>query len=431
MKFAVGTMMLSIVGVGGASEVSQGMLRQAERAAHDAERAMRKAQKSEAIGHAERAVLYSPTNAGNRALLGQAYLQSGRFASAETAFTDALRLDASHGRAALGLALAQIALGKSDQALAALEQAHGRIPDADYGLGLALAGDREHAIAVLEAAARSTASTAKTRQNLALAFALSGRWAEARATAAQDITPELVDQRMTEWARFSRPVGTADQVASLLGVRPVQDPGLPTRLALLDAQPAQPSYDAPQQVAVEAPAIAEATPTPAPLIAQTAVPASSVAEPEQAKPMFVVPQPQPVAEAPMLVAPVQVEQPRVVARPVQAAVEMAQPIVTKGNFVVQLGAFSSEQRLAAAWDRAVKRATWLGGYDPFSTTLSAASDGRTLYRLSVSGFESRLEAASICRRIRDRGGECFVRGVAGDAPVQWVNRKSSRQYASR
>ena len=99
--------------------------------------------------------------------------------------------------------------------------------------------------------------------------------------------------------------------------------------------------------------------------------------------------------------------------------------------MIQLGAYSTEQRLEAAWNVAVKRANWLSGRDPFSTTFSAPGDGRTLYRLSVSGFDNRNEAAGLCRQIRERGGTCFARAIAGDTPVQWVSRKAKQEYASR
>ena len=61
------------------------------------------------------AVQVAPTEAGYRLLLGQSYLQAGRFASAAQAFADTLTLDGSNGpvvgKAALNLALTQIAGG--------------------------------------------------------------------------------------------------------------------------------------------------------------------------------------------------------------------------------------------------------------------------------------------------------------------------------
>src|SRR5690606_32736039 len=48
--------------------------------------------------------------------------------------------------------------------------------------------------------------------------------------------PDMVSKRIMEWAQFARPASASDQVASLLGVTPVADPGQPVRLALV-AQP--------------------------------------------------------------------------------------------------------------------------------------------------------------------------------------------------
>ena len=83
---------------------------------------------------------------------------------------------------------------------------------------MALAGDPGGAVEVLTAAARSPEADVKTRQNLALALALAGRWPEAKAVAAVDLSPADVDKRMTQWATFARPAGAADQVSALLGV---------------------------------------------------------------------------------------------------------------------------------------------------------------------------------------------------------------------
>jgi hypothetical protein len=41
----------------------------------------------------------------------------------------------------------------------------------------------------------------------------------------------------------------------------------------------------------------------------------------------------------------------------------------------------------------------------------------TFYRLSVKGFGSVNEALALCSSLRRAGGSCFVRNVAGDAPV--------------
>ena len=53
-----------------------------------------------------------PRNAGYRAVLGAAYLETGRFASAATAFGDALDLGDQDPRTVLSYALAKVATGR-------------------------------------------------------------------------------------------------------------------------------------------------------------------------------------------------------------------------------------------------------------------------------------------------------------------------------
>lgn len=434
LKLAASAFIIGAMGMATANEVTPKMLKAAEKAASQALAAIKERQQDAAVRYAERAVLYNPSSAENRALLGQAYMQAGRFSSAETAFSDALRLQPDHGRAALGLGLIRSALGKNAQALEALAHAQGRVPAADLGLALALAGDGEGALSVLEPAARAADATAKTRQNLALAYALVGRWADARVTASQDVAPDQVDQRMIEWAKFSRPRGTNEQLASLLNVKPVMDAGMPSQLALLEATPeaapAQVAAVEPQAVVESAPvapepvaeaaSVSQITPVPLPESQPQATPVA----PKPAKPYLVsagatnMP-----AAKPMYVKPA-LAKPTMPPRPIRTS--------TGGNFVVQLGAFSSKARIEQGWNASLSKVSWLGDYTPVSTTLQNAS-GRTFYRLAISGFSSRIEAVNLCRKMRERGGTCFVRGRAGDAPMQWVKRDtpSKQAYASR
>ena len=63
----------------------------------------------DAVRSAEAAVQLAPQNAGYRQLLGRAYVLAGRFASAETALSDALALGSSDARTIVSLALVQVA----------------------------------------------------------------------------------------------------------------------------------------------------------------------------------------------------------------------------------------------------------------------------------------------------------------------------------
>ncbi len=170
-----------------------------------------------AIPLAERAVEGSPRDAGFRALLGNCYLAAGRFASAEAAYRDSLSLMPSQPQLVLKLALVQIAQGEKDQARLLLAEASGILDPADAGLALALAGDPQSAVALLEQAARSRVADARTRQNLALAHAFAGDWLQARTVAAQDLPADQVDVRMQQWMELARPGQPSSQVAAFPG----------------------------------------------------------------------------------------------------------------------------------------------------------------------------------------------------------------------
>lgn len=434
-----------------------------------------------AIGFAERAVQHSPNDAGFRAVLGNCYFAAGRFASAETAFRDALALHSQQPQVVLKLALTQIALGKNGQAMAHLQAARHHLEPADYGLAVALAGYPADAVAVLTQAARAPEADARVRQNLALAHALSGEWTLARTIAAQDLAPDQVGPRIQQWMVMAKPANAATQVAALTGVTPAADPGQPARLALRVQQPEQQLARA-ESVAVP--------PRPTPVVAAPAATAPAV-------PAYVPPPPPPVAAAeapddireelaqlPRSVAPQvptiaqAIEAPNFAAEPQPEAEPRPQPQLTRalfeaspapvlhpaaapvaklptrfekrreiGNFVaisdkvrkaaarkasaprrangranavVQLGAYSSPRSVAAAWEQIAGRYGAVNGYTPVSARFTGPKG--TVYRLSVKGFASAAEAQQLCSALQRKGKSCFVRRVAGDSPVQFAAR---------
>jgi len=231
----------------------------------------------------------------------------------------------------------------------------------------------------------------------------------------------------------------------LLGVTQVQDPGQPVRLALA------PASDTANQ------AFAEAAPVPAPVPeAPAAAPAAPVqvaeARPAEA-PAFWVPSAQSYqapSEAPVEHGVVSTEPapppPEVRVQYASAAhslvapepaliraamvnrvpvpvFQRARPRVSIENgsapIVVQIGAFSNEANAERAWQHA-SAAYGLEGRRPLTTTIQI--NGRTLNRVSVSGFASTGDAQRLCGQIRSQGGVCFVRPNAGDASIRWAAR---------
>ena len=372
-----------------------------------------------AISFAERAVEKTPDDAAIRALLGNAYFAAGRFASAEAAYKDSLAITAAQPQVVLRLALVEIAQGKNKEAVALLSDNDNALDPADYGLALALAGHPADAVAVLESVARAPGADARVRQNLALAYAFSGDWTEARTVAAQDVPANQLDGRIQQWMQLAKPAHASDQVAALTGVVPAAvDPGEPVQLAIAkrDARQAE---AAPVPAFTPAPVqVAEAAPAPQPQVADIAPPPADPAR-----------VPAQVAES--LPAPAFTPAPAIAVdepvKPQLASITVKLPPARspflhqgKSNAVMQLGAYASRDRVAVAWEQLTKRYPKLRAFAP--QTARFDSPKGTVYRLSVKGFSSQQEAIARCSLLKSHGGACFVRSTAGDAPVEFASR---------
>jgi D-alanyl-D-alanine carboxypeptidase len=232
---AVPAMTASAAGAGSSANASVNMAspQKAFAWAKKAERALTKGNADKALAFAERAVQADMQNRDYRGLLARVYMAKGRFASAERTLMDVMELGQADSRTVTSLALSRIALGNTESAVLLVDSNRSILPVSDYALTLALAGRSADAIKILTDAVRTNAATARTRQNLALAYALDGRWRDARIMASQDMPQERVNERIAEWAQLARPGAYTSRVAGLLKVQPdMSDTGQPLRLAL-------------------------------------------------------------------------------------------------------------------------------------------------------------------------------------------------------
>jgi len=380
-----------------------------------------------AIDYAERAVAKTPNDAGFRTLLGNAYFAGGRFRSAESAYRDSLTLYPDQPQIVLKLALVQIAQGKTRQAVGFLAQNRASLNVSDYGLALALAGQPNEAVAVLDPAARSKDADATVRQNLALAHALAGQWEEARVIASQDIPAGQVDARIQQWMHLASPKSAADQVASLVGVTPAaSDAGQPIQLALNKTDTMVAEAIAPvaapvvvaAAITVHSPQPVPFAPAPAPAPVPVQVAVAPAPPPARARSTLASLAASAVSEAK---AALDAILPAKAARPVKASY-VKPAVAASGNSpaVMQLGAYGSPQRVLAAWNSVAAKYGVLKNYTPMSARF--ASPKGTFYRLSVRGFTSDRDARQTCEALRSKGASCFVRNSAGDAPVQFASR---------
>ena len=377
-----------------------------------AEAALASGNHRQAISHAEAAVLADPHNPAYRAVLGSAYMDAGRFSSAATSFDDAMQLGDNSARTALSLALALTGEGKTDEAAALLHDWEGEIATADVGLALALAGQPERGVQLMSNAIRAGDNTPKMRQNLAYAYALAGRWREARLMAAQDVPADQVSDRIAEWAATAAPELSQARLAKLLDVpASVHDAGQPTQLALANT----PSME---QLASEASASTDPV-AELPSLAGAAAPAGELpplasVDPSAAVARYEAPPverpgnfqsafaaPASASTMPAAVTPNSV-------RFDQPAPHRAEPVVAQrgdGTHLVQLGSFASEQGARRAWGIYANRYPELAGHQMVIS--EAVVKGKRYWRVSAAGY-ARATASSMCGRVRAGGQGCFA-----------------------
>jgi Flp pilus assembly protein TadD len=373
--------------------------------------AMSHGQTPRAVALAEQAVQADGRNPALRLLLGNVYLRAGRFESARQAFSDAIELGDDSSRAALGLVLSELALGHNSAALDTINTYGDVLPAADLGLALAMAGQNQRGIDVLTSAIRQGQNQPKLRENLALAYALSGMWAEAKIMAAQDLPADQVDARIQSWAAMARPEDSRRRVASLLGTPLIADQGQPEALALAHYPGAPSGASSDKAVAAAAPQ------APAP-VAEVPAPPAPYASGALAR-IDLAPATRPTTVSIPVIEPLPVQH-RAPERVTLArrAAPAAAPIHGLGTHLVQLGAFNSEETARRAWHHFVARNPRLQGHPSLITKVSVR--GRDFWRVQAAGFAGQASAATLCGSLRAHGGACLVMAVNAAARVNGV-----------
>ncbi|WP_298284331.1 SPOR domain-containing protein [Novosphingobium sp.] len=372
-----------------------------------------------AVSNAEKAVLADPRNPAYRVLLGNAYLKAGRFESARQAYDESMELGEDSSRTALSLALADLALGRYAEAVDTLNSYRDTIAPSDYGLALALAGQPAQGVAILSDTLRRGDNTPKVRQNLALAYALSGHWREARAMAAQDVPAEQLGDRIEQWALMSYTDNSRHRIASLLEVPLRGDKGQPAALALANFPGTeQLSADAATraQPLAAAPALAEAAVHELPAVDQSQAPApvlaDSSSQPKADQLALIDLPPAQIAQQ----KPLQAAAPRQKMPAAPASQPAAKPkvVANGGTHVVQLGSFSTAEGARRAWRHYSSRNPGLKGFANVTTQVTVK--GKHYWRVKATGFAGYASANAMCGSVKARGGNCFV--MRGMAPGQ-------------
>ena len=327
-------------------------------------------------------------------------------------------------------------MGDRASAIETLDRWETAIDPVDFGLAVALAGQPERGVHILSNAIRAGQNTPKARQNLAYAFAMSGRWREARLMAAHDVPAGELGDRMAEWGALAHPANARVRVAHLLGVDMSDDAGQPSMLALsnhptIDALAREafaakvPTFDAPAfAVASELPAIEAAEIAPldtgeavfsegASADTGTLVNGTRFVRSEVIQPL---PASARQAQATKI-------RPALAAKPAPAsrtAPSAAQPQLSlgKGDYNIQLGSYFSMSDAQAAWAKFQRDYPELE--DAERSITKARVNGRIYYRVAAAGY-AKNSARAMCSTVKGKGGGCIAYAASSPLPGALTN----------
>ena len=295
--------------------------------------------------------------------LGKAWLALSRYDEAVTAFTNASNklIGDTKPRAALGIALA--ATGRVGEALGVLSAAH-RMDEGDaniasnYALMLALSGKEKQAVTMLEGYVRDGKAMARDRQNLALAYLMNGNRDKAQAMARLDLDGETVAQTFAFYRELQ---GLEPKYRMQAMIEGSVDPAWTKREAgNLTLSESDSSKMAAMRLTV------------------------------QEKPV-IVPKPKPVKKRPVI-----------------------PPLIDPEGWAVQVGAYRTIKNLIRGWDILFsKNEDILSRVEPRRSEKDFGERDTYprgfYYRLNAGPLETYQEARVICRELKARGTDCWIR----------------------
>ena len=337
----------------------------------------------QALSYAERWVRATPKDGLAHLAVGAALVQQNRPTEAQKSFALAEAAGGPPAAIAMQRGLAFDLLGQSRNAQIAYADAMQRVPGdrsivEHLALSLAIGGDNEAAMQLLQPEAEKASGQPSFERTLVLVHALGGRRDLARRIATANLSPQAAAGAGDVLERIaSLPTPAAKAAAVHLGILP--DAGRPAQAPAVVAQaPASP----PPEPVAEAPVI-ESPPPRAPEIAAE--------KPAPAKPAAAKPAPKP--------EPLPAGLPKLSAAQLKAA-----------HVWLQLS--SSPDRALVTFDlaRFKRKASVIGNYNAYVQI----ADGT--HRLLIGPFRSAGDAQKVSRRLKAAGVDSYInRAPAGSA----------------
>jgi len=311
---------------------------------------------------------------------GKAALALGNFSAALDGFSRAATLLPGDPRPKSGKAIALAATGRITEAVAALEGADDPSSLSNKALILAATGKPEAATEILEPMLRSGAAQARDRQNLAMAYLLSGEEERAFQVARLDLDGASVNETFTFYRGLAS-LSPAERMQALVTgtIDPEWTKAEVANLSLEETEGRQ--LAAQRMVASEAKPEPEPQPKPTPKVAEA-------------------PKPEP--------------EPEKIVTPANYQPGDVPPLLEPEGWALQIGAYRTLKRLTAGWGILYARnIDILKDIPPRRSEVDfgtrAEGPSGFYFRLNAGPLKTLGEARVLCTELRKRGTSCWIR----------------------
>ena len=323
---------------------------------------------------------------------GKAALALGDFDTALVGFTAAAELMAGDERPLSGKAIALAATGNTGRAIATLQSATEASSRSNLALVLAVSGDPDGAIELLEPLVLDGKAEARDRQNLSMAYLMAGREDKAYQIARLDLDAASVDDTFTFYRSLASLSEASKMQALVTGtIDPSWTREETANLQMedtLDRQLAASRFVSEPKLMAEAPVPEPAT--------QTVAPANYI-------------------------------------------IEEAPPLLEPEGWALQIGAYRTIDRLVKGWNILYERnLDILADIPPRRSEIDfgVREEGPSgfYYRLNAGPLKTLSQAREICTELRERGTRCWIRppeSSEGKLPTTEVAEAAATAESSR
>lgn len=306
---------------------------------------------------------------------GKAHLGLGNFDNALLAFQQARMFAPADSRIKSGEGIALAAMGRTGEAMTAFNSVVDPVGLSNRALLMATTGQADAAVNVLEPLVQAGMVGPQGRQNLAMAYLLAGREADAYRLARLDLDPATISDTFTFYRSLSSLEPSRRMQALVTGtIDPAWTRGEAGNLQVADSSAQQ---EAAKRLMEKPVMVAKAEPKPAP-------------KPE--------PEPEPEVEV------------------AQADYELTEvpPLVEPEGWALQIGAYRTIKNLMRGWTILYRQSgDILKDIPPRRSEVDfgARDSGPKgfYYRLNAGPLKSLAQARELCTELRRRGTACWIR----------------------